>query len=70
MDIDYELESFLTMKHQLRLLLQILNSHILPSSHFNEEDKTSLVSASDLISNVHSSLEDRFQKNLKGSFYE
>ena len=62
-----ELESFLSTKHQLRLLLQILDEWILPSHHFDEDDKAALISASDLIGTVHSSLEDKFKENLEGS---
>lgn len=65
-----ELESFLTMKPQLRLMLQILNDWILPSDHFNDQDKDALISASNLINTVHNSLENKFKENLKGSFYE
>lgn len=62
-----QLESFLTTKHQLRLLLQVLDEWILTSQHFDEYDKAALISASDLISTVHTSLECKFQENLKGS---
>lgn len=64
------LESFLTTKHQLHLILQVLDEWILPSDNFDEYDKAALISASDLISTVHTSLECKFQENLKVNFYE
>jgi hypothetical protein len=54
-------------KHQLQLILQVLDEWILPSEHFDEYDKAALISASDLISTVHTSLECKFQENLEGS---
>lgn len=65
-----DLESFLTTKHQLRLILQVLNEWILPKDHFDEYDKAALISASDLISTVHTSLECKFQETFEGSLYE
>ena len=62
-----DLESFLTTKHQLRLILQVLDEWILPSDHFDEYDKAALISASDLINTVHTSLECKFKENLEGS---
>jgi hypothetical protein len=62
-----DLESFLTTKHQLRLILQVLDEWILPSDHFDEYDRAALISASDLIGTVHTSLECKFQETLEGS---
>lgn len=63
-----EFKSFLTTKHQLRLLLQVLDEWILPSQHFDEYDKASLITASDLLSVVHTSLECKFKENLEGLY--
>lgn len=62
-----DLDSFLTTKHQLRLILQVLDEWVLPSDHFDEYDKAALISASDLISTVHTSLECKFKESLEGS---
>lgn len=58
-----ELDQFLTLKHQLHLLVQILDGWILPSDHLDEYDKAALISASDLIGTVRTSLECRFKED-------
>lgn len=58
-----DLEQFLTVKHQLHLLIQILDEWILPSQHLDEYDKAALISASDLIGTVHTALEYRFKED-------
>ena len=63
-----DFESFLTTKHQLRLLLQVFDEWILPSQHFDEYDKALLITTSDLLSVVHTSLESKFKETLEGLY--
>jgi hypothetical protein len=65
-----ELEQFLTVKHQLHLLVQILDGWILPSEVFDQYDKAALINASDLISTVHTSLESQFKETIQGFSHE
>lgn len=49
----------LTTKHQLKLLIQILNEWIIPEHELKDAEKQQLVVACEIIGNVHKQLELR-----------
>lgn len=60
-----ELESFLTTKHQIRLLRSFVTDYLLPSPCLGHEDLVRMRHVADLLMAVQNSLENEFEDFLK-----
>lgn len=57
----------LTIKHQIQLLVQIVDEWILTHHAFPDELKPKLIGVSQELGEIHTSLEERFVTTLKGN---
>lgn len=57
----------LTIKHQIQLLVQIVDEWILSHHAFPDELKPKLIGVSQSLGEIHTSLEERFITTLEGS---
>jgi len=57
----------LTIKHQIKLLVQIVDECILTHHAFPDELKPKLLGVSQALGEIHTSLEERFIATLEGS---
>lgn len=60
-----KLNNLLTTKHQLKLLVQVLDEWIIPEYELRDVEKQQLMAASEIIGNVHEQLEFRLMDAMQ-----